>query len=477
MINLMPGKTLMKFDRQLPFYNWLYPMKGQELDTVTHHEFHSGIRTEGVRSRALYFHVPFCDTICTFCTLNRGLGSTGDEQIETYVQALIKEIALKGKYAEATSVPIRAIFFGGGTPTTLTPGQITRIGQAMRDSFDLSRLEEFTFEAEVKSVTAEKCAAMRDIGVNKVRFGLQSFDPLYRDLFNITATIEQEHAAAELFARYFEYTSFDMIYGMHGQTFEQFSRDIEYATGMGTATMELYPISNVVTQAPLHHAYAARGLEPLSFVNKMAMTIYLNQYMRASGFQQHNGHGFMRLPEGRRPSGPFISRDYLNLYNTHTWSYHDDELIGMGNSAISQVANHTVMNDGNRVTYVKNLLENNDVKISLTVGDGIPYERGIVLRLPYFGWLDKSRIPWEHIPNETTDKLDSLVSEGMLEEDDNEFRVTELGWIWYVNMMYYLSPASDQKVLDEFTALRRRTRGITDGDDRMLPLLQIAEAR
>ncbi|WP_327190146.1 hypothetical protein [Streptomyces xinghaiensis] len=122
------------------------------------------------------------------------------------------------------------------------------------------------------------------------------------------------------------------------------------------------------------------------------MTIYLNQYMRASGFQQHNGHGYLRLPEGQRPTAPFISRDYLDLYNTHTWSYHDDELIGLGNSAISQVANHTVMNDENRVTYVKNLLENDDVKINVTVGDGIPYERGIILHLPYFGWLDESRI-------------------------------------------------------------------------------------
>ena len=473
MINFVPGRTLMKFDRQLPFYNWLYPMKGQELDTVTHHDFHTGVRTEGVRSRALYFHIPFCDTICTFCTLNRGLGSTGDEQIERYVQALLKEISLKGKYAEVTSVPIRAIFFGGGTPTTLTADQITRIGRAIHDNFDLSELAEFTFEAEVKSVTEEKCAAMRDIGVNKARFGLQSFDPLYREVFNVTATIEQEHAAVEMFARYFDYTSFDMIYGMHGQTFEQFSRDIEYAVGMGTATMELYPISNVVTQAPLHHGYAARGLKPLSFIDKMAMTIYLNQYLRASGFQQHNGHGYLRLPEGAKPGPHFISRDYVNLYNTHTWSHHDDELIGLGSSAISQVANYTVMNDENRATYVKNLIDSNDVKINLSIGDGIPYERGIILHLPYFGWLAKDRIVWDQVPGEITDKLETLVREGLIEEDSTEFRVTELGWVWYVNMMYYLSPDSDQKVLDEFTALKRRTKGLTDGDDRMLPLLQL----
>jgi anaerobilin synthase len=463
----------MKFDGQLPFYNWLYPMKGQELDTVTHHDLFAGVGTEDVRTRALYFHIPFCETICTFCTLNRGLGATGDEQIETYVQALLREIRLKGEYAALTSIPIRAIFFGGGTPTTLTADQIRRIGRAIHESFDLTQLQEFTFEAEVKSVNEEKCAAMREIGVNKVRFGLQTFDPLYRKLFNITATLEQEHAAVEMFARYFDYTSFDMIYGMHGQTFEQFSRDIEQATSMGTATMEFYPITNLVTQPPLHSGYAQAGLKPLSYIDKMAMTIYLNQYLRASGFQQHNGHGFLRLPDGADPGPHFISRDYLNLYNTHTWSYHDDELIGLGNSAVSQLGKYTVMNDDNRVTYVKNMMESTDIKISLSIADDVPYERGIVLAMPYFGYLDKSRIRWDRIDPEMTAKIGQLVQEKMLVEDANEFRVTELGWIWYVDMMYYLSPASDQAVLDDFVAFKRRNRGLTDGDNRMLPLLDL----
>ena len=76
-----------------------------------------------------------------------------------------------------------------------------------------------------------------------------------------------------------------------------------------------------------------------------------------------------------------------------------------------------------------------------------------------------------------TDKLGPLVAEGMLEDDADEFRVTELDWIWYANMMHYLSPESDQKVLDEFTARKRRTKGPTDGDDRMLALLPLAQTR
>lgn len=177
------------------------------------------------------------------------------------MQALIKEIQIKSRYASVTSLPITAIFFGGGMPTTLTAGQIRRIGQAIHDHSDLSALEEFTFEMEVKSITEEKCEAMRAIGLNKARFGLQTFDPQYRELFNITATLDQKYAAAEMLRRHFEYTSSDIIYGLHGQTVESFTRDVQQALDMGTDTIEFYPITNLVTQASLHHGYVRAGLE------------------------------------------------------------------------------------------------------------------------------------------------------------------------------------------------------------------------
>lgn len=470
MINLVPGPGLMKFDAQLPVYNWLYPMKGQELDTITHQDLYGGVDVSYVRGRSLYFHIPFCDTICTFCTLNRGVGHDGEEAVELYTQALIREVQLKAAHASVTALPITAIFFGGGSPSILTAGQIRRIGAAIHEHFDTSALVEFCLETEVKSITEEKCQAMRDIGVNKVRFGCQSFDPEYRQLFNITATLEQTYAAVELYKKYFDFTSIDMIYGMHGQTFERFSRDVEQAVGLGTETMELYPITNIVTQSPLHKGYAKRGLAPLPFVDKMAMTIYLNTYLRAHGFQQHNGHGWTRLPADHVPEPQFISRSYTNVYNQFCWSYHDDDLIGFGASAISQLNRYTVMNDENRVTYTRRLLDSDELKINVSVADDLPWERGLVLRLPYFGWVEKARIPWGRVPNEMLGKLDRLVAEGLLEEDATEYRVTELGWIWYVNLMYYLSPEHDQRILDDFVALKSRS-GITDGERSMLPVL------
>lgn len=476
-MRLIPGNTLMKFDRQLPVYNWLYPLKGQDVEALGFREVHDHLDPSQITSRALYFHIPFCDTICTFCSLNRGLGSEGDPVIEAYVQALLKEISLKGKISALTAVPPRVIWFGGGTPTTLSAGQIRRIGRAIADNFDLSRLEEFTIEMEVKSVTEEKCAAFRDIGVTKARFGLQTFNQKYRDLFNITATLDQTYTAAALFGKYFTGTSFDILYGMHGQTMDEFASDVQQAIDLGTVSCEFYPINHLVTSNALHAGYRGKGLQPLHYVEKMGMTLFLNHYMRASGFKLFNGHGYTRLPGPDQDSRFVSQRYYSNKYHEYCWPNWDDDLVGFGSSAVTQSLDWTIMNDESRTSYIKKLNDSDSIKVKVTRADHVPYERGLVLTLPYHGSIRKDRIPWDKVDPGITAKLAELAGEGMFTETKDEYLITELGWTWYVNMMYYLSPPGDQQVLDDFIASLDRNKGITDGDRRMTPISIASTAR
>jgi anaerobilin synthase len=468
-MKLNPGRTLMKFDRQLPIYNWLYPLKGQDLDKLNFRTAHEELDASRIRSRALYFHIPFCETICTFCSLNRGLGVEGEDAIEQYVQALIKEIRIKSRIPALTAVPPRVVWFGGGSPTILTADQIRRIGATLHECFDLSQVEEFTIEMEVKSLTREKCEAFREMGVNRSRFGPQTFNPKYRKLFNITATLDQTYAAVDLLGEYFSHRSFDILYGMHGQTMTEFAGDIQKAIELGTETCEFYPINHLVTQNSLHTGYQGSKLLPLSYLEKMGMTVFLNHYMRASGFKLYNGHGFVRLPDPEAETD-FISRRYSNVYHEYCWAHWDDDLIGFGSSAVTQSLDWTIMNDENRGTYIKNLFESDDITVKVTRADHIPYERGLVLHLPYHGSVSKARIPWDQIGIDIRTKLSALIGEGMITERDEEYVLTELGWTWYVNMMYYLSPAADQQILDEFVAARSKNKLLDDGDRMMIPL-------
>ncbi|SCK10825.1 radical SAM protein [Streptomyces sp. WMMB 322] len=468
-MKLNKNSGLMKFDSQLPVYNWLYPLKGQETDTLTLRESYEKLETGPIRSRALYFHIPFCETICTFCMLNRGIGVEGSDAIEKYVQALIKEVRLKASWPSVTSVPPRVIWFGGGTPTMLTADQIRRIGAVIHECFDLSRLEEFTIEMEVKSVTREKCEAFRDIGVNKARLGLQTFDPRYRELFNITATLEDTYRVVDLLGEYFECRSFDILYGMHGQTTADFAADIQKAIDLGTESCEFYPINHLVTQNALHTGYAQQKLKPMSYLDKMGLTVFANHYLRNSGFRLYNGHGYARLETPEQESD-FITRRYSNKYHEYCWAHWDDDLIGFGSSATTQSLDWTIMNDESRTGYIKRLLDHDDLKVKATQASHIPYERGLVLRLPYHGHIEKDRIDWERVPGEVQARFGELLDAGMFEERPGSYAITETGWTWYVNMMYYMSPEADRKILDEFIEARSKNGGITDGDRRMTPV-------
>ncbi|HLX52658.1 MAG TPA: radical SAM protein, partial [Aquella sp.] len=218
----------MKFDHFMPIYNWLYPIsytKDNENAFSNNLDIFNKIPVSSVTKRAIYIHIPFCDTICSFCPFVRTT-FTNEDLIENYVRALIQEIKIKSRYDTVTNIPIGAIFIGGGTPSILNRNQILEIGKTLKENFNLSQIDEFSCEMEVKSITKEKNEAFKEIGVTHARFGLQTFNKKYRDLFTLTSSLNQIYNAVQSLNDTFSYVSFDMLYGMNGQTEKEFIEDL-----------------------------------------------------------------------------------------------------------------------------------------------------------------------------------------------------------------------------------------------------------
>lgn len=116
----------------------------------------------------LYLHVPFCAAICSYCNFNRGL--LDDALKVQYVDALEQEIR------RTPRGPADTIFFGGGTPSLLEPSEVQRLIQACRETFDLAGDAEITLETNPETATPERLAAFREAGINRLSFGVQSFD-------------------------------------------------------------------------------------------------------------------------------------------------------------------------------------------------------------------------------------------------------------------------------------------------------------
>ncbi len=200
----------------------------------------------------IYLHIPFCRHICPYCDFNtyRGL----DALIPRYVDALIRDIA------SHPPMPAQTVYFGGGTPSLLTPVQIGRILDACRASFDLDPNAEITLEANPNGVDIAWFEGVRATGVNRLSIGAQTFD---RKGLRV---LGRQHEAADVISALdaartggFDNLSLDLIFGWPGQTLDQWRRDLETIASLPIEHCSLYslivepgtPMADAVTRGVL----------------------------------------------------------------------------------------------------------------------------------------------------------------------------------------------------------------------------------
>jgi oxygen-independent coproporphyrinogen-3 oxidase len=214
-------------------------------------EQHPEPSTLNPEPRGLYLHVPFCQAICSYCNFNRGLL---DEALKAqYVDALEREIR------RASGGVADTIFFGGGTPSLLQPAEIARLIQACRDTFTVDPDAEVTLETNPETATAERLAAFRDAGVNRLSFGVQSFDDEeLRRLGRIHTAARAVEAIEAAVETGFRSVSFDLMLWLPAQSRESWLRTIDRAIGLAPDHLSLY-LLELYPNAPLKEDMARAG--------------------------------------------------------------------------------------------------------------------------------------------------------------------------------------------------------------------------
>jgi len=446
----MQKNGLIAFDFYFPMYNWFFPFSYNPLNR----ELLSKIKDNKLdiykyignspRNRALYFHIPYCQDICSFCPFTREICSD-DNVLDKYVKALEREIYLKTQYENIAGHPVDSIFIGGGTPSILKPKHILRLGKAIRNNFNTVGLKEFSFEMNAKTVTPDRVAALKEIGVTHARMGVQTFNPKYRELFRLTATLNQIYNGARLLNDSFDYVCVDLLYGMHGQSPDDFLKDLHHIISLGTPTIDVYPINNTVTQAQLNKSYRDSNLMPTSGLSKLSMNIVLNEFMRAGGYFPHNGHGYVKLKNSMSNNSEVVTNSHRFQYHEAIYGYKGHEVIGFGSVAFSSFDGYVAGNSGNTKEYVEKLLNDNDLLFGAGEYDiNLCESKGISLHLPYHGEAEKAKMNMDAVKPEILERLGKAIGRGLVTEDETSYKLTRLGWYWYVNLLYYLSPESDQ---------------------------------
>lgn len=198
---------------------------------------------------SLYIHFPFCLRKCLYCDFNSVAGSpvTADE----YVAAVVREMALR---AERFSVPVVAptLYFGGGTPSLMAPGQVERVIDSAARLYGLTADAEITLEANPGTVTTEALAGYRTAGVNRLSLGVQSFNDAFLALLGrIHTAREARDAFAMARERGFGNIGIDLIHSLPGETGAAWLDDLAQAVGLGPEHISAYGLT-IEEGTPFH---------------------------------------------------------------------------------------------------------------------------------------------------------------------------------------------------------------------------------
>jgi putative oxygen-independent coproporphyrinogen III oxidase len=199
----------------------------------------------GARPFGFYVHVPFCNVRCGYCDFNTYTAAElgGGASRASYAESAIQEIRLARKVLGAAEVPVGSVFFGGGTPTLLPPRDLARIVATIDEEFGLVSGAEVTTESNPDSVSAEDLDVLREGGIDRISFGMQSAVPHVLAVLDRTHDPERVPRVVEWArAAGFGEVSLDLIYGTPGETLADWQTSLDSALASDPDHLSAYAL-------------------------------------------------------------------------------------------------------------------------------------------------------------------------------------------------------------------------------------------
>ena len=363
----------------------------------------------------LYLHIPFCRSKCIYC----GFYSVANlRQKEAFLTALKKEILLRRAYLAGQ--PVRTLYFGGGTPSLLTGDEIADILQTLTDTFPVERDAEITLEANPEQLTPDYCRTLRDLGVNRLSIGVQSFqDPVLRFMGRRHTAAQALEAVRNAAAAGIDNLSLDLIYGVAERPDDQWAEDIETALSMPIRHLSCYaltPEENSIlykqiqrrTHAPVDDEQAARQYGQLC------------RRLQQTPFRHYEVSNF--AVEG-----------YESRHNSAYWDH--TPYLGLGPAAHSFNGLSRQWNPANLGQYLHNIEEGIHFEEQEMLDDTALYNETLLLSLRTRKGLDlpyiQSRFGAERI-QQLLHYFHHSVNPSFYEEEAGRLRLTESG-LWFAD--------------------------------------------
>lgn len=358
----------------------------------------------------LYIHIPFCKQRCNYCAF---YSSTLYNMREEYVAALTKELLLRKDYAHGKA--IETIYFGGGTPSTLSIEQLQRICSTIYSAYPVTNSPEVTIECNPDDLTPEFLEALRPLPFNRISMGVQSFNDAQLRRLGRRHTAEGARTAVGN-ARKAGYTniSIDLMFALPGSTPQQWQEDLDSAIALRPQHLSAY---NLMYEegTPLYRALCNGSITELSEEENLEQFRMLIESMKKAGYRHYEISNFA-LPR------------YESRHNSSYWN--DTPYIGCGAAAHSYNGTEREWNIADIKEYIKGI-ESGNRKFEIEhLSEEERYNDTILTRL-----RTAEGLSLEWMRDKFSEKLNSYmlrtiekeIALGNLQENNRQVSLTEKG--------------------------------------------------
>ncbi|MFV1994058.1 MAG: oxygen-independent coproporphyrinogen III oxidase, partial [Verrucomicrobiales bacterium] len=196
------------------------------------------------RDLSLYFHLPFCHSLCWFCGCTTVITTVQDKS-GTYLEYLEKEMDLMGEHLDRDR-PLTQIHLGGGTPTFLLADEIRRLGEMIHSRYRASEDVEASVEIDPRRLTRDKVVALREAGFNRASMGVQDNNPKVQEAVHRIQPLELTKQAIDwLRETGFESLNLDLIYGLPHQSVESFEKTLDEIIALAPERLAVFSYAHV----------------------------------------------------------------------------------------------------------------------------------------------------------------------------------------------------------------------------------------
>ncbi|WP_294795288.1 radical SAM family heme chaperone HemW [uncultured Fenollaria sp.] len=357
----------------------------------------------------IYIHIPFCERRCKYCDFTSSIFN--QSRMMEYLDHLLLEI--KNNEELLKDYTVDTIFIGGGTPSLLSVEDLRRFVNGLNEAINLDANYEFTIETNPNSISEEKLMVYRELGINRISIGVQSFNDRLLRIIGRLHTADEARAKIKLAKKYFDNLSLDFIFSLPTETLSDVIESIDTAKDLGATHISLYSL--ILEEGTKLNALVEKGVYRVNDqVTDRLIYRKATRHLESLGYKQYEISNFAK--EG--------------CYSRHNYKYWSmDEYLGLGMAAHSLIKNKRFFNASSFNEYFDDVKKNiyHDEE-NLTREDKITEYIIFKLRTNEGIIIDeinkKYDIDFEDIYKE---ELSKAIDESLLKKDDRRYFYTELG--------------------------------------------------